>query len=272
MSTRIVNFMKGNTIAMIALFIALGGTASAATLAANSVGTKQLKKSAVTAAKIKTNAVTTPKIKDGAVTGAKLAAGAVTGDKVNVATLGKVPSAANADNANTLGGVSKSVWGSSITYPGIAFKPRDGSVTWTCAGFNGAGIQCTAGSTNTYLFVMPLTLPQGCTITKMTMYHYNSIAATAGSLYLTKFDLPTGALTDVMHVASGSATGYGSVSMTPGTVVDNTTTSYVVYWWPAGNVNDFGGVKVEYTLPGALGGPAVHATTQGDPGPSTSPE
>ncbi len=114
MSSRIVKFMKGNTIAMIALFIALGGTASAATLAANSVGSKQLKKNAVTAAKIKTNAITTPKIKNGAVTSAKLAAGAVTsasiaagavtGDKVSVATLPKVPSAANAD---TLGGVTR---------------------------------------------------------------------------------------------------------------------------------------------------------------------
>src|SRR5664280_3827834 len=131
MSSRIVKFMKGNAIAMIALFIALGGTASAATLAVNSVGSKQLKKNAVTTAKIKNNAVTTPKIKDTAVTGAKIAAGAVananiaagavTGDKVNVATLPKVPAAANADNANTLGGVSNAVWGKSVKIVGIGF-------------------------------------------------------------------------------------------------------------------------------------------------------
>jgi len=66
MSSRIIKFMKGNAIAMIALFIALGGTASAATLAVNSVGTKQLKKNAVTTVKIKNKAVTTPKIKDAA--------------------------------------------------------------------------------------------------------------------------------------------------------------------------------------------------------------
>jgi hypothetical protein len=72
-------------IALIALFVALGGTSFAAinALPKNSVGSKQLKK----------NAVTTAKIKNGAVTGAK----------INPATLGTVPSAANAD---TLGGLS----------------------------------------------------------------------------------------------------------------------------------------------------------------------
>lgn len=60
--------------------VALAGTSYAAfSLPANSVGTKQLKK----------NAVTTPKIKNHAVTGAKIL----------LSSLGKVPSAANADNA-----------------------------------------------------------------------------------------------------------------------------------------------------------------------------
>ena len=50
-------------ISLIALFVALGGTTYAATsLPTNSVGTKQLKKSAVTATKIKKGAVTASKI------------------------------------------------------------------------------------------------------------------------------------------------------------------------------------------------------------------
>jgi hypothetical protein len=80
-----------NVMSSVAVFLILGGAAFAASqLPKNSVGSKQLKK----------NSVTTAKIKNGAVTGAK----------VNVATLGKVPSAANADqatnatNANTVGG------------------------------------------------------------------------------------------------------------------------------------------------------------------------
>jgi trimeric autotransporter adhesin len=76
-----------NTIATLALFIALGGAAVAAGLPRNSVGTKQLKRRAVTAAKlapksvvsgkIGPNAVGPGNIGNGAVTTAKLAQGSV---------------------------------------------------------------------------------------------------------------------------------------------------------------------------------------------------
>lgn len=84
-----------NVMSSIAVFLVLGGaTAFAASqLGKNSVGTKQLKKNAVTTAKIKNNAVTTNKIKNGAVSGAK----------VNLSSLGKVPSAATADTATSAG-------------------------------------------------------------------------------------------------------------------------------------------------------------------------
>ncbi len=69
-------------VALVALFVALGGTSYAAlTLRRNSVGSKQLKK----------NAVTTSKIKNGAVTGQKLNLHGVT-----------------APNASALGGVAAS--------------------------------------------------------------------------------------------------------------------------------------------------------------------
>jgi hypothetical protein len=72
-------------ISILALFVALGGSAYAAT----KIGTKDIKANAITAAKIKKNAVTTPKIKSNAVTGAK----------INEGTLGAVPNATNAVNA-----------------------------------------------------------------------------------------------------------------------------------------------------------------------------
>ena len=79
-----------NVISVIALFAALGGGAYAAVaLPKNSVGSKQLKKNAVTSAKIGKNAVTGAKVKDGSLTGAD----------INLATLPKVGSASNADNA-----------------------------------------------------------------------------------------------------------------------------------------------------------------------------
>jgi hypothetical protein len=72
-----------NVIATLALFLALGGGAYAAThFPKNSIGAKQLKKNSVVTAKIKN--------------------GAVTGPKINLATLGTVPSATHAAIADTL--------------------------------------------------------------------------------------------------------------------------------------------------------------------------
>jgi hypothetical protein len=74
-------------ISVLALFVALGGSAYAAT----KIGTKNIKNNAITTAKIKKNAVTTAKIKNGAVTGAK----------INAATLGTVPNATHAATADS---------------------------------------------------------------------------------------------------------------------------------------------------------------------------
>jgi len=61
-------------VSLIALFVALGGTSYAAitALPANSVGTKQLKNSAVTGAKIKNGAITAAKISTSALGPAKV--------------------------------------------------------------------------------------------------------------------------------------------------------------------------------------------------------
>lgn len=74
-------------VAYLALFIALGGGAYAASLGKNSVGTKQLKKNSVTTAKIKNAAVTSAKLAGGAVGGAQLLDNAVTGAKVQDGSL-----------------------------------------------------------------------------------------------------------------------------------------------------------------------------------------
>jgi hypothetical protein len=68
-----------NVVSVLALFVALGGSAYAFQLGKNTVGPKQLKKSAVTAAKIKN--------------------GAVTGSKIQLNSLGAVPSATHAATA-----------------------------------------------------------------------------------------------------------------------------------------------------------------------------
>ncbi len=96
-----------NVMSTIAVFLLLGGGAAfaASKLGKNSVGTKQIKNSAVTAAKIK----------KGTITGAQVANGSLTGTQINLSTLGAVPSAtkattatsaSTAENAQTLDGQS----------------------------------------------------------------------------------------------------------------------------------------------------------------------
>jgi hypothetical protein len=74
-------FTYANVVSTIALVLALGGATAfaASTLSKNSVGTKQLKKSAVTGVKVKDRSLT--------------------GADVQASTLGKVPSAVRADTA-----------------------------------------------------------------------------------------------------------------------------------------------------------------------------
>jgi uncharacterized iron-regulated membrane protein len=90
-----------NFTATLALFVALGGGAYAATaLPANSVGSKQLKKNAVVAAKIKSNSINGSKVLDNSLTGAD----------INKSSLGQVPSAANATHAAASSALDKATY------------------------------------------------------------------------------------------------------------------------------------------------------------------
>ena len=80
-----------NAMSTIAVFAVLAGGSA---WAASKIGTKQIKKGAVTAKKLHPGAVRTKKIKDDAVTGAK----------AKEASFGQVPDAAHADNATNLDG------------------------------------------------------------------------------------------------------------------------------------------------------------------------
>jgi hypothetical protein len=87
-------------VACLALTVALGGTGYAAIkLPRNSVGSAQLRKDSVVATKLSARSVGPQKLQNNAVTNRSVKDGAVTGAKVDESTLGKVPSAANADAA-----------------------------------------------------------------------------------------------------------------------------------------------------------------------------
>lgn len=115
-----------NVIATVALFVALGGTTWAVTrLPKNSVGAKQLKR----------NAVRTAKIKNEAVTAAKIRKGTITGSRLNLTSIGTVPSAqtaATATDAKTLGGAEPSVYLGRVaqaTADGVNLGPLGSGIT-----------------------------------------------------------------------------------------------------------------------------------------------
>ncbi len=128
MKARIPRPTYANVVATLALFIALGGGAIAASnLRKNSIGPKQLKK----------NAVTTSKVKNKAITGAKIKPGSITGTQVNASTLGTVPVATLANSIAPSeawhsaslenGWVGPDVGPPSAETPGF-YKDREGTV------------------------------------------------------------------------------------------------------------------------------------------------
>jgi hypothetical protein len=127
MKARFPRLTYANVVATLALFAALGGAAWAATrLPKNSVGARQLKKSAVS----------TPKIKDEAVTAAKIRKGTIDGSRLNLASIGTVPSATKATTAGaatTAGDASTLAGAGPATYLGRVAEATTG-VSITIAG------------------------------------------------------------------------------------------------------------------------------------------
>lgn len=90
MPGRLGNHIRGNVVAYIALFFAIGGVSYAAVdLAKNSISAREIKRNAVRASEIKRNAVRSSEVKKDA----------LKGSDVNEATLAAVPSALSATDA-----------------------------------------------------------------------------------------------------------------------------------------------------------------------------
>jgi len=90
-----------NVMSSIAVFLVLGG---ASAYAAKKIGSNEIKGNSITTGKIKKNAVTASKIKKNSITTVKIKNGAVTGPKINLSTVGTVPSATTATTASNLVG------------------------------------------------------------------------------------------------------------------------------------------------------------------------
>jgi hypothetical protein len=128
-----------NVLSCIALFVALGGAAYAATtLSPKSVKTRHLAKGAVTTQKLRNAAVTAAKIRNGAVIGSKLAVGAVGSNQIldgavrsvdlggGVVTKGKLKNGAASEEKLANGAVTNSKLAADAVSAG---KIQDGAVT-----------------------------------------------------------------------------------------------------------------------------------------------
>lgn len=130
------SWLKPETIiAMVALAIALTGTAYAALkLPPKSVGKPQLRSKAVTTSKIAPSAVTAAQVADGSLTGAD----------IELKSLGTVPTATNsesANNANAVGGHAASCPPNTILIRGLCY---DSSPSGPVNGVKAAADKCAA--------------------------------------------------------------------------------------------------------------------------------
>ena len=117
----ITRLLRGQAIAILALLLALSGTAYSATVAAkNSVVSKSIKNGNVKTADLKTGAVTADKVAPGSLTGAQVQDGSLTGADVDEGSLGRVPSAVAAQAG---GLVFPSTTGSCTPATTTAFEP-----------------------------------------------------------------------------------------------------------------------------------------------------
>lgn len=225
-------------VSALALVLSLGGVGYAATkigtngLKNGAVSTAKLKNRAVTTPKIKNNALTTPKIKNNAVTGGKIKNDTVTGADVAEATL------------VTPGGTQ--------SFAGIDFKPRNSDLTYGYG--TGGSIFRTGGSG---FFSVRLDLPQGATISDVTLHLVDNDPVTQVTTYLTRYRPSTGEAIDLAAAFSTNAAGVQHLPLVPDepVVVDNTTYVYEVLVSPSANseVNRVVGVQVGYG-PSSFGG------------------
>jgi hypothetical protein len=86
-----------NVIAMLALFVALGGAA----YAGSKISGSSIKNGSIGGGKLKNETITASKIKKGTITGTQIQPGSISSSSIDVSTLGTVPSAQNAQSATT---------------------------------------------------------------------------------------------------------------------------------------------------------------------------
>ncbi len=243
-------------VACIALAVTLSGVGYAAGLAKNSVGSAQIKANAVGTNKVANNSLTGSDINE-----STLAGGSITG--VNAALLGGHP-ASDFELASAGGGSDAYV------VSGGDWSDRDGlmrnAVQATYTGASGAKTQwCTTPGSGTPAAYAGVHLPQGATVTQMTVDYKDDAGTTNanGTVILSRMPLfntdAAGTAGDLANVTLGNI-GLGDAAvaldntigdLNPSLgVIDNSRFSYTLAANPGANTGvAFCSVEIEYDLP-----------------------
>jgi hypothetical protein len=257
-NSRLLAHIRGNSIAYLALFVALSGTAIAAdVLPRNSVGTKQLKKGAVTAKKVKKNSLTGKQIRESTLGRVPSASRALRADDATKLA-GRLPGSflgatAKAADAERWDGADSAVLGTAETYAGSNFEPRDSAGGTAKTYVSTGAIHCAGANSD---FHARIQLPQGARIAGLD-YAFVDNNAGSSSLELMVFDSLriNSALSDGIVTASSTgqtgAAQLSSASPADPHTVDNDRWSYQLVWTPGtcANTSQLIGARVRYSIP-----------------------
>ena len=127
-STRIREYIRGNILGLVAIYIALGGVGWAAA----TIGSGDIETNAVRSKHIKAGQVKSPDILDGTVGSADVASNGLDGSVIDESSLGQVPSAASADTAaNGIDDVDGGITGNTGQNV-LLFSLAEGSISVFC--------------------------------------------------------------------------------------------------------------------------------------------
>jgi len=115
-----------------------------------------------------------------------------------------------------------------ITIPGVAFQPKDNNIVLAYDNTKGFGVYRVSGNTDTAY--APVSLPDGASITNITMYYYDADASNNLRSYMIVNNTNGALITTSNFLDSAESGGSGSDEDTnPNITIDNSNRYYIMY-------------------------------------------